>query len=378
MSLIALNNEVENFSDDETEVGAEWAHERLANFRARDLKGHKKAVTKLALFQEDRRIVSCDKDGDLRLWDLYSGQHIAVHYKHHSSDISSLAVMNNDKTILTTSWDKSIKALDIETAKLVWTKGHDGLITSGDLSKDDKFMATTSDADGILKIWDGRTGERVQEVKDLHHSATILSLKWMSEYRLAAGAMDGTIKVWDMKTHRVTVILKGHKHAVTCMDVREGGILVTGSWDRNILIWDLDTGKYRANGPLGFNLAHDGSISSVQFHHMGKILMSAGFDRTINIWDLETISKKTYLKGHNHWINDAKLSKDLNWIVSGSNDRTVRLWDLQQKEEIKLGGVVQSHGLEMVKCEECEKPFSVVNESITICVFCRRKNSKSR
>lgn len=366
-----VSSEEDDVDDDDVE--SEWAHDRLASFKARVLKGHKKGVTKIQFLQDESKIISGGKDGDIRLWHRSTGRHLMHLPKHHAIDVSSLGVTSDDKRVVTTSWDKTVKALDLERKTVLWTGRCNALVTSGDVSSDDKMIVTVAD-DDRMKIWDAKSGELIQEVEHLHQGRTILSVKWLvAGERVVTAGMDGDARVWDLKSRRTTATLKEHKSAIACMDVLEGGILATGSWDRSIMIWDVETGSYRHDGPRGFQHSHDGCVASVHFHKLGKVLLSSGYDKTLNIWDLNACNRKFYLKGHNQWINDAKISDDLNWIISASNDKTIRVWDLQQKElSVSPNQQPQSHGLELVNCEICEKPFSIVNEEVTICVFCRR------
>jgi U3 small nucleolar RNA-associated protein 12 len=64
----------------------------------------------------------------------------------------------------------------------------------------------------------------------------------------AVGYMDGSIRLWDSETGTSTVVLNGHKKAVTtlCFDVT-GQRLASGSQDTDIIVWDVvgETGLYR-------------------------------------------------------------------------------------------------------------------------------------
>jgi len=64
----------------------------------------------------------------------------------------------------------------------------------------------------------------------------------------AVGYMDGSIRLWDSETGTSTVVLNGHKKAVTtmCFDL-SGQRLASGSQDTDIIVWDVvgETGLYR-------------------------------------------------------------------------------------------------------------------------------------
>ena len=64
----------------------------------------------------------------------------------------------------------------------------------------------------------------------------------------AVGYMDGSIRLWDSGTGTSSVVLNGHKKAVTfmCFD-KSGQRLASGSQDTDIIVWDVvgETGLYR-------------------------------------------------------------------------------------------------------------------------------------
>jgi WD40 repeat protein len=74
---------------------------------------------------------------------------------------------------------------------------------------------------------------------------------------------------------------------------------------------------------------HKGSIKSVAFKSDGQIIVSGSEDYTIRLWDLRGNAIRKPFQGHEGPVWSVAFSPDGETIVSGSNDRTVRLWDLQ-------------------------------------------------
>lgn len=59
-----------------------------------------------------------------------------------------------------------------------------------------------------------------------------------------------------------------------------------------------------------------------------KLILSGSEDRNIGIWDVETGLCKGILRGHNHIVSCVAVYKEL--LVSASFDETIRLWDLKK------------------------------------------------
>jgi WD40 repeat protein len=61
-------------------------------------------------------------------------------------------------------------------------------------------------------------------------------------------------------------------------------LLVSASWDKSVIVWDLTTGKK----VVSFK-AHPESVCDLALGPDGKRLATAGNDHTVRLWDLEQI-----------------------------------------------------------------------------------------
>jgi WD40 repeat protein len=65
----------------------------------------------------------------------------------------------------------------------------------------------------------------------------------------------------------------------------------------------------------------------VSFSSDGKILASGSDDKTIKLWDVETGKEIRTLTGHNSYVNSVSFSSDGKTLASGSSDGTIKLWN---------------------------------------------------
>jgi disulfide oxidoreductase YuzD len=80
---------------------------------------------------------------------------------------------------------------------------------------------------------------------------------------------------------------------------------------------------------------HDNYVNSVNFSPDGKTLVSGSWDKTIKLWDVETGQEIRTLKGHDNYVRSVNFSPDGKTLVSGSGDGTIKLWNVETGEEIR-------------------------------------------
>ena len=112
-------------------------------------------------------------------------------------------------------------------------------------------------------------------------------------------------------------LLEGHSGLVTSVAV-EGNVVVSGSLDKTIRVWDRESGK-----ALRVLEGHSEFVTSVAV--TGNVVVSGSIDETIRIWDRESGKMLRVLEGHSDWVNSVAVTGNL--VVSGSDDKTIRIWN---------------------------------------------------
>jgi WD40 repeat protein/RNase P subunit RPR2 len=73
---------------------------------------------------------------------------------------------------------------------------------------------------------------------------------------------------------------------------------------------------------------HEGWVRSVAVSPDGIWAASGSDDKTVKIWDLETGQCRSTLKGHTAKVKSVAITPDGKRILSGSDDNSVRVWDV--------------------------------------------------
>ncbi|QRW00940.1 hypothetical protein RhiJN_28958 [Ceratobasidium sp. AG-Ba] len=187
--------------------------------------------------------------------------------------------------------------------------------------------------DGIVKLWDARTGQQVGE--PLHgHTHSVFSVGYSPDGAyIVSGSSDETVRIWDARTgQQVGEPLHGHTHWVLSVGYSpDGAYIVSGSEDKTVRIWDARTGQ-QVGEPLH---GHTGSVNSVGYSPDGAYIVSGSSDNTVRIWDARTgqqVGEPPH--GHTGSVNSVGYSPDGAYIVSGSSDNTVRIWDARTGQQV--------------------------------------------
>jgi WD40 repeat protein len=77
---------------------------------------------------------------------------------------------------------------------------------------------------------------------------------------------------------------------------------------------------------------HSNLVVSVTFSSDGVLLVSGSYDKTIKLWDIQTGGIITTFSGHNDYVLSVSISTDSAMVASGSSDKTIRLWDIQTRK----------------------------------------------
>jgi len=118
--------------------------------------------------------------------------------------------------------------------------------------------------------------------------------------------------------------LTGHEDCVWSVAVSPDGTwAATGSLDKTVKIWDLETGACR-----GTLRGHTSFVSSVAITPDGKRILSASADSSIRVWDASSGRQLAQLNGHTNVIWSVVALSDNARAFSGGVENTLRLWDL--------------------------------------------------
>ena len=246
----------------------------------------------------------------------------------HKAAVLGIDISRDSKFIASTSVDKTIKLWRRDGTEIATLKGHQGIVRSVKFSPDGQFIASGSD-DGTVKLWQ-RNGTLLKTFQG--HSAGIWTVAFSPDGQtIASASMDKTVKLWN-KDGKLLRTLQGHTAGVTSVAFSpDGQTIVTASGDKTVKLWNKD-GKL-----LRTLRGHTSVVSAAAFSPDGQIVASASGDKMVKLWNKNGTLLRT-LEGHSAVVSEVVFSPDGQTLASASRDQTVKLWNLDGTEWTTLRG----------------------------------------
>lgn len=152
------------------------------------------------------------------------------------------------------------------------------------------------------------------------HSDHVLCLCVAKKKYLFSGSQDKLIIMWDLETFKEKHRFKEHTAWVTALaSCNESNFLASGSQDFRIIIWNLEFLR------IEFILSeHTMKITSLQFRDDGHYLISGSFDCSLIVWNINERRLETKIIGGRSEVIQVAIQNS--FIISASTDRKIKLW----------------------------------------------------
>jgi WD40 repeat protein len=276
------------------------------------LVGHAGAVWDIDISPDGKSLVSGSDDGYARVWDLATGDQIAL--LHAAVAVSAVKFMPNGKQVL------------------------------------------VADFGGALTLWDIDKEQKIRDIGSLPGEIRGISLS-KDATRVAAGGEGPTAVVWDFDTGKVIASIQTSARLVSNVALSpDGKSLTTSGWESGAEFWDIDkaTCFYRSSAD---NLTHRVIASTYAFS--GKVCFLTGTE-SVYACEAATGVVRAQLTS---WVTQffrVAVSPDGRWVAAsrgghwpGQVDKdaqdpldnqgaSVDVWDLGAPPRVVHGGSVHA------------------------------------
>lgn len=282
------------------------------------IRGHKSGLMSVAFSPDGKTLLTSSYDKSIRLWDLPGGAERATLFM--GEECNKAVYSPDGRWIAGGFWDGTVRLWDAGSLESRTLIGHRIQVRRVLFSPDSQYVVSGS-TDRSVRISEVSTRKLVKAFEELPRG--VMSLGLSADGRLlAAGCGSGEVRAWDFPEGKYMRSLDHYAGGAVALAVDpRGEKVLAGYMDGRIVQWDPATG--RTNRWQG----HHSEVRDIAFSPDGKLVASASVDGSLQIWNAQSGESLGAFQDEGGFYA-VQFSKDGKFLAAGSGNRIARLWDL--------------------------------------------------
>ncbi|GAA2533920.1 NB-ARC domain-containing protein [Winogradskya humida] len=287
---------------------------------------------------DGRQLVTITDDGDIRLWDVTTGD-VYREIIAYTAGVIGLAISPDGSWLASTGHDQSVRIWDIASGRQRRLTEPGSSVTTVQISPDASWLATIG-TDGVARIWDVATGLRRADLTG--HAGRVAKLVIAPDGTwLGTVGDDGSVRIWDAATGGTQPRSAGGRiETLRIAFTPDATRFVT--WPKQESDWTPGLGRrgivrlhHAATGEAyaelpGLDLRH----GALAIAPDSRWLATASDLGPVVVWDLSTGKGLAEMQGYVRRARHVAISPDNSEIAVRDFSGHTRRWNSQTREEI--------------------------------------------
>ena len=257
---------------------------------------HPADVISIDLAPDGLRLISGDRDGNIRIWDLNG---------------------LTDPTPGSETPSQILDQLPYETGRVSWVAGTE--------------LAVAEGLDSTLRLIDIDSGRQLS-IFERHSPPPVFALSPSGATLAAVGK--GQIRIWEVTSGREIQILPAHTHFTQALAFSPDGEMLASGGDRGLVLL-----REIAGGQIRLQIEHpEKSLSQISFSPDGQVLATIGLirgsDAPLRLWSAETGERIDELRVSGADIQSFAFSPDGKIVAGAGSDNKLHIWDLSSYRKL--------------------------------------------
>merc|ERR1711943_40040 len=174
----------------------------------------------------------------------------------------------------------------------------------------------------IVRVFDTKTKELKYSINELMSHGNRIKV---SQNHLAVGLWDGNIKIFNPEHGRLISSIPGHKSPIHSLSGISKDIIVSGSSDRTIKLWNIQ-GK-----SLCSLTDHTKTVTAIELCQGASHIISGSKDCQLKYWDIQS---ETCIQSYTNPVDITTLSwRGESIFISGDSLGNLFIWDIRTQSK---------------------------------------------
>ena len=251
---------------------------------------------------------------------------LCIQIPGHNGEVRCGAVIGGGSKFVTGGFDACCVVWSLDAnGRLVKEReifGNSDFVYSVSAHPNNPHWFVTGSKDRKIFCFDSVSGEKVGEMigSSEVHSGPICSLTVVGDHLIAAGSWDGSFSIWTSDGDLVFRKEKAGSHAVVVAFSESTGTLITGSQDKALRWWSIESGELVRE----VIDAHEDIIRSIAVRE--EFVLTSSNDCCVKLWSSgECLGK---ILAHSNFIFSVSFGIGGEFLTA-SEDKSAKVWALE-------------------------------------------------